>query len=55
MDERNATVEIPNHLSLVDGGKFEIIITEVNVKGYGRIYVDTGEPITVTIYDNDCK
>ena len=35
--------------------KFKIKIANVTVKGFGKVNVDTGEPVTVTVYDNSCK
>ena len=54
-EEQNGTVKIPTDLSLNDTLKFEIMIADVSTTGYGSIGIDTGEPIAVLLYDNNCK
>lgn len=51
-EEQNSSIKIPNDLNLGQE-EFKLEIAEVNATGYGRIVgVDTGEPITVNLYDN---
>ena len=54
-NEDNETVKIPYNLRLQDTLQFNLMISEVNATGYGRIDVDTGEPINVTLYAHNCK
>lgn len=54
-EEKNVTINIPHNLWLEDTLQFQVIIVEVSATDYGRIDVDTGEPINVTLYDNNCK
>ena len=55
--QQNVTFQIRQNidLSVNDVLKFEIKIANVTVKGYGKVNVDTGKPVNVTLYDNVCK